>query len=86
MNNYTSEGSLGIILVISLCTGLLGIILENNFQTWVSTLIFFIYASFYYIYAYGFKKSQIKVSALEMFNFLRKTQSAKKTENNLILN
>ena len=55
MNNYTSEGSLGIILIISLFTGLLGITLENNFQTWVSTLMFFIYASFYYIYAYGFK-------------------------------
>jgi UDP-GlcNAc:undecaprenyl-phosphate GlcNAc-1-phosphate transferase len=55
MINYSAEGSLGIILIISLFTGLLGITLENNFETWISTLIFFIYASFYYIYAYGFK-------------------------------
>jgi UDP-GlcNAc:undecaprenyl-phosphate GlcNAc-1-phosphate transferase len=55
MINYSSEGTLGIILIISLCTGLLGVTLENNFETWVSTLIFFLYASFYYIYAYGFK-------------------------------
>jgi UDP-GlcNAc:undecaprenyl-phosphate GlcNAc-1-phosphate transferase len=55
MINYSSEGSLGIILIITLITGLLGITLENNFETWISTLIFFLYASFYYIYAYGFK-------------------------------
>jgi len=55
MLNYSPEGSLGIILLISLCAGLLGIALENSFDTWVSTLTFFLYASFYYIYAYGFK-------------------------------
>ena len=35
MLNYSPEGSLGIILLISLCTGLLGITLENNFEPWV---------------------------------------------------
>ncbi len=55
MLNYSPEGSLGIILLISLCTGLLGVILENNFEPWVSTYIFLFFASFYYIYAYGFK-------------------------------
>ena len=55
MLNYTPEGSLGIILIISLFTGLLGITLENNFEPWISTYIFLISASFYYIYAYGFK-------------------------------
>ena len=62
MINYSSEGSLGIILIISLCTGLLGVTLENNFETWVSTLIFFIYASFYYIYAYGFKNLKSRLA------------------------
>jgi len=61
MLNYSSEGSLGIILLISLCTGLLGIALENNFEPWVSTLFFFIYASFYFIYAYGFQKLKSKL-------------------------
>ena len=55
MLNYSPEGSLGIILLISLCAGLLGIALEYSFEPWVSTLMFFLYASFYYIYAYGFK-------------------------------
>jgi UDP-GlcNAc:undecaprenyl-phosphate GlcNAc-1-phosphate transferase len=55
MLNYSPEGSLGIILILTLCTGFFGIILENNFEPWVSTLMFFLYASFYYIYAYGFQ-------------------------------
>ena len=62
MNNHTPEGSLGIILLISLCTGLLGITLENNFDTWVSTLIFLLYASLYYIYAYRFKNFKSKLA------------------------
>ena len=61
MTNYSPEGSLGIILIISLGTGLLGITLENNFETWVSTFIFFLYASLYYIYAYGFKNLKSKL-------------------------
>jgi UDP-GlcNAc:undecaprenyl-phosphate GlcNAc-1-phosphate transferase len=55
MLNYSPEGSLGIILILTLCTGFFGMVLENNFQPWVSTLMFFLYASFYYIYAYGFQ-------------------------------
>ena len=55
MLNYSPEGSLGIILILTLCTGFFGMILENNFEPWVSTLMFFLYASFYYIYAYGFQ-------------------------------
>jgi len=52
MHNYSAEGSLGIILLISFFTGLLGIILENNFEPWISTLMFLLFASFYYLYAY----------------------------------
>jgi len=55
MLNYSPEGSLGIILIITLCTGFFGMILENSVEPWVSTLMFFLYASFYYIYAYGFQ-------------------------------
>ena len=61
MLNYTAEGSLGIILLISLITGFLGITLENNFEPWVSTFIFLSYASLYYIYAYGFKNLKTKL-------------------------
>ena len=61
MLNYSQEGSLGIILIITLCTGLFGMTLENNFEPWVSTLMFFLYASFYYIYAYGFQNIKSKL-------------------------
>ena len=61
MLNYSAEGSSGIILLVSLITGLLGITLENNFEPWVSTYIFFSYASLYYIYAYGFKNLKTKL-------------------------
>ena len=61
MLKYSPEGTLGIILIITLCTGMLGMTLENNFEPWVSTLIFFLYASFYYIYAYGFQNLKSKL-------------------------
>jgi UDP-GlcNAc:undecaprenyl-phosphate GlcNAc-1-phosphate transferase len=61
MLNYSPEGSLGIILIITLCTGLFGMILENNFEPWVSTLFFFLYASFYFIYAYRFQNLKSKL-------------------------
>ena len=35
---------------------------KNNFETWVSTLMFFLYASFYFIYAYGFKNLKSKLA------------------------
>ena len=54
MTDYSSKGTLAIILLISLITGLVGIILENNFEPYISTLFFLIFASLYYSYAYGF--------------------------------
>jgi UDP-GlcNAc:undecaprenyl-phosphate GlcNAc-1-phosphate transferase len=61
MLNYSPEGSLGIILIITLCTGFFGMILEKSVEPWVSTLMFFLYASFYYIYAYGFQNLKSKL-------------------------
>ena len=61
MLNYSAEGTLGIIVMISLCAGLLGIVLENNFEQWVSTFMFLLFASCYYLYAYGFKKLKTKL-------------------------
>jgi len=60
MHNYSAEGSLGIILLISFFTGLLGIILEKNFEPWISTLMFLLFASFYYLYAYGIRNLKTK--------------------------
>jgi hypothetical protein len=60
MQNYSAEGSLGIILIISFCTGFIGIILENSFETWISTLMFLFFASFYYLYAYGITNFKTK--------------------------
>jgi UDP-GlcNAc:undecaprenyl-phosphate GlcNAc-1-phosphate transferase len=62
MLKYSSEGTLGMILIISMFAGIFGILLENNFETWVSTLMFFSYASFYFIYAYGFKNLKSKLA------------------------
>ena len=61
MLNYSAEGTLGIIILISLFAGLLGIFLENNFEQWVSTIIFLLFAGFYYLYAYGFKNLKTKL-------------------------
>ena len=61
MLKYSAEGTLGIILLISLCAGLIGIILENNFEHWVSTYMFLLFASCYYLYAYGFKNIKKKL-------------------------
>ena len=55
MLKYSAEGTLIIIMLVSLCAGLLGIFLENNLEQWISTFIFLLFASFYYLYAYGIK-------------------------------
>ena len=60
MLNYSAEGSLGIILLISFCTGFIGITIENNFEIWISTLMFFLFASLYYLYAYGISNLKTK--------------------------
>jgi UDP-GlcNAc:undecaprenyl-phosphate GlcNAc-1-phosphate transferase len=61
MLNFSSEGTLGIILLVSIATGMLGVILENNFDSWVSTYVFLLFASIYYIYAYKFRNLKIKL-------------------------
>ena len=55
MNKYSQESTLGIILLISLFAGVFGVLLENNFAPWISTYVFVIYSTIYYIYAYKFK-------------------------------
>ena len=54
MNKYTPEGTLVIIIVISFISGMIGIFLDNNFETWVSTYLFILYSALYYLFAYRF--------------------------------
>ena len=60
MNRYSSEITLVIILIISLLSGFMGIFLINSFELWVSTYVFAIYASCYYLYAYYYSNYKIK--------------------------
>jgi len=60
MNKYSPEGTLGIILLISLITGLIGIFLNNNFSPWISTYLFILYGSGYYLYSYYYANIKFK--------------------------
>jgi UDP-GlcNAc:undecaprenyl-phosphate GlcNAc-1-phosphate transferase len=60
MNKYSPEGALGIILVVSIFVSLFAIFLEDNFDSWVSTYFFLMYAAIYYFYAYGFRNIKLK--------------------------
>jgi UDP-GlcNAc:undecaprenyl-phosphate GlcNAc-1-phosphate transferase len=55
MLRYSSDGSLGIILLISFFAGFLGIFLDNNYSQSISTYLFLIYSGTYYLFAYGYK-------------------------------
>jgi len=61
MNRFTPENTLGIILMISLVSGFIGIFLSNFFDPWVSTVLFAIYASCYYLYAYYYSNFKNKI-------------------------
>jgi UDP-GlcNAc:undecaprenyl-phosphate GlcNAc-1-phosphate transferase len=60
MNRYSPEGTLAIILMVSLISGLFGIFLNNTFSPWVSTYLFIVYALCYYLYAYYYANIKIK--------------------------
>ena len=61
MNRFTPEITLGIIVMISLVSGFIGIFLSNFFDPWVSTVLFAIYASCYYLYAYYYSNYKNKI-------------------------
>ena len=60
MIKYSPEGTLGIILMLSLFAGLLGIYLYENYEPWISTIFFMVFSAFYYLYAYGFSNLKEK--------------------------
>lgn len=49
MKKFSPEGTLVIILAISTLTGFVGIYVTDTFPTWVSTVLFTLYASIYYL-------------------------------------
>ena len=62
MKKYTPEGTLFIILLISLITGFIGIYIENNFPSWISAILFVFYGVIYFLianyYDYGNRLTQ----------------------------
>ena len=62
MNKFSSNETLIVILVISLLTGLFGIFIEINTQSYVSMLLFFIYGLVYYVLSGFFGNSFFKIN------------------------
>ena len=60
MNKHSPEGTLLIILLISLVAGLIGIFLNNNFSPWISTYVFILFGSGYYLYSYYYAEIKFK--------------------------
>ena len=58
MRKFSPEGTLLIILVITLITGLMGIYIQNNFSTSTSLLLFVIYSVIYFTYASYFEDNK----------------------------
>lgn len=56
MKRFSAEGSLGIILTVSTFASLIGIYLANTYSSWVSTILFIIYASMYYLFNMYYSK------------------------------
>ena len=56
MKKFSSEGSLGIILVMTTFTSFIAIYLSNTYPSWVSTILFIIYASVYYLFNMYYSK------------------------------
>ena len=56
MKKFSSEGSLGIILVMTAFTSFIAIYLSNTYPSWVSTILFIVYASMYYLFNIHYSK------------------------------
>lgn len=59
MSMFSQEISLIIILVISFILGIVGIILESYYSTWISSIGFITFASIYFIFAYSYNKNYL---------------------------
>ena len=56
MKKFSSEGSLGIILVMTTFTSFIAIYLSNTYPSWVSTILFIVYASMYNLFNIHYSK------------------------------
>ena len=57
MKKFSPQSTLLMILTITLLTGIFGIIVEIIFTSYISTLLFFVYAFLYYLFTgYFWKK------------------------------
>ena len=62
MEKFSPRSTLLIILTVTLLTGILGIIIEILFTSYISTLLFFMYAILYYLFrSYFWKKVFLKM-------------------------
>ena len=52
MKHFTPDGTLLIILIISLITGLFGIFIENNASSPTSLILFLVYGFIYFVLAH----------------------------------
>jgi UDP-GlcNAc:undecaprenyl-phosphate/decaprenyl-phosphate GlcNAc-1-phosphate transferase len=50
MKRFSSEGTLGIILAVSTITSFFAVYVVSSFPAWVSTILFAVYASAYYLF------------------------------------
>ena len=62
MIRFSSEGTLGIILIVSTITGFVGVYADNTFSEWVSTILFAAYASMYYLFNIFYLRKNVTVN------------------------
>ena len=62
MQRFSSKGTLLVILIITLITGLFGMMAEKIWSSYISTILFFIYGIVYYILSGFFGKSFLKIN------------------------
>ena len=57
MYQFSPEYTFIIILLISFVTGFFGVYLQNNFETWVSVILFLIYSAGYFLFTYTYNNN-----------------------------
>jgi len=58
MDKFSQDWSLLIILTLSLLAGLIGMYIEKNYSTWVSTLLFIMFSAVYYLFTYYYDNAK----------------------------
>jgi len=66
MNRFSPEGTLVIILLISISLSSFGLIIENFGESYTSSLLFFIFAVAYYFFAYYYEHVKLKIGGKDV--------------------